>query len=130
MKLIITASALLIMLSCHTILFAQKTRTEMVTEWDKKAKKEITFKEEVQKLNASGDAIETFGYDKKGVQNKYIKTEFNTAGKKLKEEHYNEKGQLKKILLYKYDAKGLKTDEITYAADGKTIIEKHKFTYE
>ena len=107
-----------------------KSRTETVTEFDKKAKKFITHKESYQLYNTNGDIIEEFGYDKKGVVNKHVKFEYNASGKKTKEIHYKDNtSTVKFIVEFVYDAHGLKTEELEKTADGSKTTSKRVFSY-
>ncbi len=127
-------SSLLILLLASGFTYAQnkspKTRTEVITEYDKKTKKDITHKESVIKYNAAGDPVEEWGYDKKGIENKHIKYEYNAAGKKIKEIHLDSKGAVKRIIEITYDANGKKIMELEKTPDGKKVTLKRTFTYE
>jgi hypothetical protein len=109
---------------------AQTTRTEIITEFDKKQRKEISYKDAVLTYNEKGDVIEEWNYDKKGKISKHIKYFYNAQNKKLKEVHYNSKGAEKKIVEYTYDEKFRKTAEKHYDTDAPNNIEWHKFTYD
>lgn len=107
-----------------------KSRTETVTEYDKKAKKFITHKESYVTYNTSGEIIEEYGYDKKGAVNKHIKTEYNSFGKKSKEIHYKDNtSTIKYIVEFVYDSRGLKTEELEKTADGSKTTSKRVYTY-
>ena len=110
--------------------FAQTTRTEHITEFDKKQRKEISYKDAVLTYNEKGDVIEEWNYDKKGKISKHIKIFYNAQNKKLKEVHFNSKGAEKKIVEYAYDEKGKKISEKHYDTDAPTNIEWHKFIYD
>jgi hypothetical protein len=105
MRKYILLTVLLISLGISWVVFAQtkvKSRTETVTEYDKKAKKFITHKESYQTYNANGEVLEEFGYDKKGVVNKHIKYEYNSFGKKTKEIHYKDNTTSIKFLVERW----------------------------
>ena len=107
-----------------------KSRTETVTEFDKKTKKFITHKESYQLYNTNGDVIEEYGYDKKGAVNKHIKFEYNASGKKTKEIHLADKSSAVKFIVeYVYDAHGLKIEELEKTADGSKTTSKRVFSY-
>jgi hypothetical protein len=110
---------------------AQSTRTDYVTEYDKKTKKEITYKNSIQIYNEKGEVIEEWNYDKKGNTSKHSKMFYNAAiNKKTKEIHYSSKGKEKKIIEYSYDDKGRKIAEKHIDADTPTNVEVHKFVYD
>ncbi len=133
MKKIILFTGLIISLGISWVVYAQnkaKSRTETVTEYDKKAKKFITHKESYVIYNSNGDIIEEYGYDKKGTVNKHIKTEYNSFGKKNKEIHYKDNtSAVKYIVEFVYDSRGLKTEELEKTADGSKTTSKRVFTY-
>lgn len=126
-------TSLLLFILSGLVVYAQnkfKTRTETVTEYDKKAKKFITHKESYQLYNTNGDVIEEYGYDKKGNVNKHIKFEYNSNGKKTKEIHYKDNtSTIKFIVEYVYDNHGLKIEELEKTADGSKTTSKRVFTY-
>jgi hypothetical protein len=121
---------LIIWIFIAKISIAQTTRTEYITEFDKKQRKEITYKDAVLTYNAIGDVIEEWNYDKKGNISKHIKFFYNPQNKKLKEVHYNSKGKEKKIVEYTYDDKGRKAQEKHYDNDAPQNAEIHKFVYD
>ncbi len=133
MRKYILLTVLLISLGISWVVFAQtkvKSRTETITEYDKKAKKFVTHKESYQTYNANGEVLEEFGYDKKGVVNKHIKYEYNSFGKKTKEIHYKDNTTSIKFLVeFVYDSRGLKIEELEKTADGSKTTSKRVFTY-
>lgn len=133
MRKYILLTILLLSLGISWVVFAQtkaKSRTETVTEYDKKAKKFVTHKESYQTYNSNGDVTEEFGYDKKGVVNKHIKYEYNSFGKKTKEIHYKDNtSSIKFLVEFVYDSKGLKIEELEKTADGSKTTSKRVFTY-
>ncbi|MFM2048197.1 MAG: hypothetical protein RI955_745 [Bacteroidota bacterium] len=118
------------LLLTSNMLLAQTSRTEYVTEFDKKQRKEITYKDAVLTYNDKGDVVEEWNYDKKGNISKHIKFTYNAQNKKLKEIHYSSKGKEKKIVEYTYDDKGRKILEKHIDADTPTNVELHKFVYD
>ncbi|MEY4876823.1 MAG: hypothetical protein RL708_1972 [Bacteroidota bacterium] len=118
------------LLLASNMLLAQTSRTEYVTEFDKKQRKEITYKDAVLTYNDKGDVVEEWNYDKKGNISKHIKFTYNAQNKKLKEIHFSSKGKEKKIVEYTYDDKGRKILEKHIDADTPTNVELHKFVYD
>jgi hypothetical protein len=118
------------LLLTSNMLLAQTSRTEYVTEFDKKQRKEITYKDAVLTYNDKGDVVEEWNYDKKGNISKHIKFTYNAQNKKLKEIHFSSKGKEKKIVEYSYDDKGRKILEKHIDVDMPTNIELHKFVYD
>jgi hypothetical protein len=128
---------LLAVICCISFSFAQQkkekakkneTRTEFVTKFDNKKKKEITHKESVAHYNENGEIAEEWGYDKSGEENKHIKY-FYEGKKKTKEIHYDSKGFEKKRIEYKYDEKGRKIEERHIDADNPKEPTIHRFEY-
>jgi len=109
---------------------AQNTRTEYITEFDKKQRKEITYKDALLNYNEKGDVIEEWNFDKKGNISKHVKFTYNAQNKKLKEVHFTSKGKEKKIVEYTYDEKGRKTMEKHYDADTASNVIMHKYVYD
>jgi hypothetical protein len=118
------------LLLTSNMLLAQTSRTEYVTEFDKKQRKEITYKDAVLTYNDKGDVVEEWNYDKKGNISKHVKFTYNAQNKKLKEIHFSSKGKEKKIVEYTYDDKGRKILEKHIDADTPTNVELHKFVYD
>ena len=119
---------------CNKIAIAHKAksntvRTEYVTKYDKKLKKQITHKESVQKYNENGDVAEEWNYNKDGEVNKHVKYFYNAEGKKLKEVHYNNKNQATKVAEFSYDEQGRKVEEKHYDTDSPKDITVHRFEY-
>jgi hypothetical protein len=114
----------------NNFVHAQNTRTEYITEFDKKQRKEITYKDALLNYNEKGDVIEEWNFDKKGNISKHVKFTYNAQNKKLKEVHFTSKGKEKKIVEYTYDEKGRKTMEKHIDADSPTNVEIHKFVYD
>ena len=114
----------------NNFVHAQNTRTEYITEFDKKQRKEITYKDALLNYNEKGDVIEEWNFDKKGNISKHVKFTYNAQNKKLKEVHFTSKGKEKKIVEYTYDEKGRKTMEKHIDADSPANVEIHKFVYD
>jgi hypothetical protein len=133
MRKYILLIVLVISLGISWVVFAQtkaKSRTEIVTEYDKKAKKFVSHKESYQTYNSNGDVTEEFRYDTKGVINKHIKYEYNSFGKKTKEIHFKHNtSSIKFLVEFVYDSRGLKIEELEKTADGSKINSKRVFTY-
>jgi len=125
--------SLILILLGGLVVYAQtkvKSRTETVTEYDKKLKKFITHKESYQLYNTNGDVMDEYGYDKKGSVNKHVKYEYNSNGKKTKEIHYKDNTTtIKFIVEFVYDSRGLKIEELEKTADGTKTTSKRVFSY-
>lgn len=121
----------LILITCsYNFVNAQTNRTEYITEFDKKQRKEITYKDAILNYNERGDVIEEWKFDKKGNISKHIKFTYNTQNKKQKEIHYTSKGKEKKYVEYNYDEKGRKIMEKHINPDFPANVELHKFVYD